>query len=109
MLVTINCHRIISTIDKLPDNMKSIRYKFDSPGNFSVIEKEIVCRMLIKQGKVENPSIQKINSFKMLCICLVENEIVSVGAIKPKTANDFEEGQANLPDISDDFVWELGS
>jgi hypothetical protein len=89
--------------------MESIAYKIDSPEKFSVKEKKIICEMLIKQGKVAYPSIWKINNFKMLCVCLVNDKIVSVGSIKPKTEDDFEKNQANLPDLSKDFTWELGS
>ena len=89
--------------------MPQINYKYGSPEIFTVPEKEIICDMLIKQGKVENPSLKKINSFKIIGVCFSDGEIVSIGAVKPQTTEDFKEGQANIPELCKEFTWELGS
>jgi len=89
--------------------MIAVNFKYGSPEKFSAREKEIICELLVMQGKVENPSLRKINTFRMISVCLEGDEIVSVAAIKPKTEIDFDKGQSNLPELSKDFAWELGS
>lgn len=51
--------------------MQTVNFEVDLPDKFSSKEKEIFCEMLLKQGKVKNPSIDKLNNCKILCVCLV--------------------------------------
>jgi len=88
--------------------LPAITYKFGIPTSFSSTEKEQFCNMLVKQGKVRNPSVEKLNNCKAICICIGDDEIISIGAIKPKTAIDFSKAKANLPHLSKSFTWELG-
>ena len=69
---------------------------------------QIFINLLIKQDKVRNPSIEKLYRCKFLSACTVDGEIVSIGAIKPKTNSDFDPAKANLPHLSVDFLWEIG-
>jgi predicted GNAT family N-acyltransferase len=88
--------------------MSNSIYKIDSPSSFSLSEKEEVLHMLVKQNKVLNPSVEKLNNCKLLCVCFIDTKMVSIGAIKPKTTRDFNKDKANLPNQSDNLTWELG-
>ncbi|MEO5942416.1 MAG: hypothetical protein ABIP30_15635 [Ferruginibacter sp.] len=57
---------------------------------------------------MKNPSIDKLNKCKILCVCLVNGDTISIGAIKPKSPSDFSKPKANLLDLSIAFTWELG-
>lgn len=64
--------------------------------------------MLVKQRKFKHPTIEKVNRCKILCTCLVDNECISIGAIKPKTISDFGIIKGNLPQLNSAFTPELG-
>lgn len=86
----------------------TVIYKLGAPEIFSQIEKNDFFQMLVNQNKVKNPSITKLNGCRALCICFENDKMVSIGAIKPKTASDFEKPKADLPSLSNSFNWELG-
>lgn len=88
--------------------MTTITYKIDIPKNFSIDEREKIRDLLEQQEKVDNPNIEKVNRCSLLCICQVDNEIVSIGAIKPKTNSDFNTDKADLDKLRNDFDLELG-
>jgi len=88
--------------------MEEITYKIDTPINFSETDKKIFLDLLLQQGKVNNPTIEKINRCTLLCLCKVNNKIVSIGAIKPKTSSDFNSEKADLGKFRQDFSLELG-
>lgn len=88
--------------------MSNSFYKIDSPSSFSLNEKEEFRNMLVKQNKVRNPSVKKLDSCKLLCVYFIDAKMVSIGAIKPKTPKDFDKDKANLPNQSDNLTWELG-
>lgn len=87
--------------------MKEI-YKIGAPEEFTQCEKVRFLDLLKQQGKVRNPSIERVNRCKTLCICKIENEIVSIGAIKPKTISDFGSEKADQSDLCSKFLDELG-
>ncbi|MBS1571345.1 MAG: hypothetical protein KF825_09995 [Ferruginibacter sp.] len=88
--------------------MKEITYKLDTPKNISDTDKKIFLELLIQQGKVTNPTLEKINRCTFLCLCKVDNKIISIGAIKPKTNSDFNSDKADLDKFRNDFSSELG-
>lgn len=88
--------------------MSQIIYKIGTPNEFTEKEKEVFVELLKKQKKVVSPSIEKINRCKTLCACFCSDEIVSIGAIKPKTISDFNSEKANLETMRNNFDWELG-
>lgn len=88
--------------------MKELTYVIDTPQNFSDAVKEIFIGLLIQQGKVSNPTMTKVNRCAFLCICKLDNEIISIAAIKPKTNSDFDSDKADLDKIRNDFSLELG-
>ncbi len=81
-------------------------FKLDTPEKFTEQEKKRFCELLIMQDKVVNPTIAKLNRCQFLCVCVINKEIVSVGAIKPKTKSDFN--KSGLEKLSDKFQLELG-
>lgn len=88
--------------------MKEIVYKIGTPKDFSSSEINSFLDLLKKQRKVAIPTIAKIERCILLCICKVDNEVVSIGAIKPKTNSDFNSNKADLEKFRDDFEKELG-
>ncbi len=61
-----------------------------------------------KQGKVKGDLTRKAGRCKLLCIAKVDGVAVAVGGIKEATATDFEDGKAGLPELAEEFEWELG-
>lgn len=88
--------------------MKEIIYRIDSQKNFSNAQKQIFLDLLIKQEKIRNPTMKKINGCTLLCICMVDGKTISIGAIKPKTNSDFNPDKADLDKLRNDFSLELG-
>jgi hypothetical protein len=86
----------------------SLTYKIDSPSQFSTDEKEQFLALLKKQNKVLNINIERIERCYLLCCCFDRDNLISIGAIKPKTVSDFSQEKANLPELVTDFKWELG-
>lgn len=88
--------------------MLEITFKIDIPKNFSEQERRTFLDLLNKQGKVKDPTIGKVNRCKLLCVCKVDNQIVSIGAIKQKTTSDFNSNKSDLEHLSNEFKIELG-
>ena len=89
-------------------SMKSITYKIAPPSNFSVSEKEVFLNLLILQNKVTKPTILKIDRCSILGVCKIDDEIVSIAAIKPKTNSDFDSEKADIENMRTEFRLELG-
>lgn len=83
-------------------------YKIGNPAEFSNSEKKTFKELLVKQDKVRNPTIEKINRCALLCVAIVNNNIVSIGAIKPATSFDFNNKHADLSQMAQDYEIELG-
>jgi hypothetical protein len=88
--------------------MEEPNYKVDSPKKFTETEIHIFLDLLKQQGKVNNPTIEKINRCSLLCIATINDIIVSIGAIKPKTLSDFSTQKADLESESTNFEYEIG-
>ena len=88
--------------------MSEIEYKIGKPETFLEEERNMFLDLLKLQGRVSHPTIEKINRCSLLCICKVDNKIVSIGAIKPKTESDFSIDKADLASLSNEFIFELG-
>ncbi|MBV6450964.1 MAG: hypothetical protein MHPDNHAH_01691 [Anaerolineales bacterium] len=85
-----------------------IKYQTIDKNDFNESHRKILASMLKKQGKVGGDLDQKIDKCELLCIAWVGNDPAAIGAIKKKTLSDFSAEKAGLPDLSDDFEWELG-
>lgn len=88
--------------------MTEVIYRIDTPKNYSETEKNAFRDLLEQQGKVPQPTIDKVNRCTFLCVCKVDNTIISIGAIKPKTNSDFDTKKGNLDHLRNDFKLELG-
>lgn len=88
--------------------MIEIKFKIGKPNEFTFEEKNEFLKLLKKQNKVLNPSIEKIERCVLLCLAIVNSEIVSIGAIKPNTVSDFDTTKANLYEFRNEFNIELG-
>ncbi|HJV20757.1 MAG TPA: GNAT family N-acetyltransferase [Sediminibacterium sp.] len=58
------------------------------------------------QNQVANPSLDKINSCPFICIAYIQNLPVGIGAIKDIYKAPFD--YANVPQLKDDYSYELG-
>lgn len=88
--------------------MQELTFKILDKAN---ITKEIAnsfIDLLIKQGKVETPTVERIKSCRQLSLCYADNQLIGIGAIKPKTKSDFAVNKADLSNIAQQFDWELG-
>jgi RimJ/RimL family protein N-acetyltransferase len=83
-----------------------IKYKLDTPDNFSSEEKNCFLKLLVMQGKVSKPTTEKINSSKYLCTAAYNNEIIGIGAIKQVYLDPFD--FADVTEIKPNFQLELG-
>jgi len=88
--------------------MQVINYKIDDPKNLTEAERKTFLALLIKQNKVRNPTIEKINRCKLIGVCFVDGELISIGAIKPKTNSDFNSSKADVDKFRNIFSLELG-
>lgn len=69
----------------------------------------IFAEALNKQGKVMKYGLdKKADRCKVLCIVKINEDIAGIGAIKEKTKSDFSKEKASVPELSDNFEWELG-
>jgi GNAT superfamily N-acetyltransferase len=85
-----------------------IKFQTIDKQDFNKDHREILASMLKNQGKVKGNFNQKIDKCKLICIAWVDNDVAAIGAIKEKTQMDFSAEKAGLPDLSEDFEWELG-
>lgn len=70
--------------------------------------RKIFADMLTQQGKVQGKPLKKADRCKILCIAKINGEVAAIGAVKKKTVSDFSNEKSGLPDLGDDFEWELG-
>ena len=68
----------------------------------------ILASLLEIQNKVTGTPTKKIDKCKYLCLIYVDKVVVSIGAIKRKTPSDFGQSKANVPELRNNFDWELG-
>jgi len=85
-----------------------IVYQVGVPKDFSNEDLNLFVELLKLQGKVSTPTLIKVNRCKYLGLCINKGEIVSIGAIKPKTNSNFNGEKANLDELRNKFDLELG-
>ncbi len=85
-----------------------IEYKFGKPERFTVRQLEEFLELLKKQGRVIDPSMEKIKRCHLLGACLADGSMVAIGAIKPKTKSDFSKEKADLEHFRSLFDYEVG-
>jgi GNAT superfamily N-acetyltransferase len=85
-----------------------ITYHIVERKDFDNNHRKILASMLKQQGKIRGNFDEKIDRCQLICIAFVENDVAAIGAIKEKTQSDFSAEKAGLPELSNDFEWELG-
>lgn len=85
----------------------TIEYEVISKEQLSDAIRHAFADALKKQGKVQGNLHEKADRCRFLCIARIDGEVVGIGAIKVKTQSDFSIQKANLPDLSQQFEWEL--
>jgi hypothetical protein len=85
-----------------------IEYNLIQRDDFDDSIRDIFAAMLRKQGKVTGDLATKADRCKLICIARVDGEVVAIGGIKKKTAPDFSNEKAGVPDLANAFEWELG-
>jgi len=83
-----------------------IKYKIDKADNFSTAEKNCFLELLIRQGKVSEPTPEKIESCPYLCIASFDSKIIGIGALKQIYMTPFD--NAGVADLKPKFNIELG-
>lgn len=91
--------------------MKTI-YNVIEKKDFTESHRDILANMLEQQGKVQEDLSggfsKKIDRCKFICAVSVDDDIAAIGATKQKTASDFSHQKAGLPNLANEFEWELG-
>lgn len=83
-----------------------ITYIADKPQNLTQQQKQYFQKLLLFQGQVDNPSLDKINTCPFLCLAY-DNEIpIRIGAIKQVYKTPFD--KAEVSDLKDTYEVELG-
>ena len=85
-----------------------IEYEIIPQTKFDDSLRTVFADMLRKQGKVKGDLASKADRCKLTCIVKVDDKVIAIGGIKQKTASDFENNKAGVPDLSSEFKWELG-
>lgn len=85
-----------------------IEYEVISKNEFDDSHRNVFEKLLGKQGKVQGCLKTKVDRCERICIVKVDGNAVAIGAIKRKTETDFSNEKAGIPDLSNEFKWELG-
>ena len=93
---------------RVTDVAMKIEYQILHSKDFNSDHRKLVAKMLAEQGKVKGNLENKIDRCKLICIVDVDDKAVAMGAIKKQTRSDFDSEKAGLPNLSDEFKWELG-
>lgn len=83
-----------------------INYKIDKAESFSASERESFLDLLMRQGKVSNPTLEKIGSCPYLCIANIDNRMIGIGALKHIYNTPFDD--AGVTNLKTKFCLELG-
>ena len=85
-----------------------IEYEIYLPKDFNKSLRADFADMLSKQRKVQGDLSTKADRCKLICIAKVDDKVIAIGGIKQKTASDFENNKAGVPDLASEFEWESG-
>lgn len=85
-----------------------IKFEVLAKNQLDKTHRSIFAEMLKKQGKVQGDLSTKADRCKFICIAMVNSDVAAIGAIKEKTASDFTNEKAGIPELSKDIDWELG-
>lgn len=84
----------------------TLTFKIDKPDKFTFQEKTNFVELLVEQGQVANPNIDKVNASPFICIVFGDDVPIGIGAIKNVYKNPFD--YAQVSDLKAKFKNELG-
>lgn len=100
---------IINIIYLIYANFKMmIKYDIIYKNNIQDNHRAIFGDLLKKQGKVKGDLLKKADRCKFICIASLDENPIAIGAVKPKTTEDFQKDKADLLNLEGSFEWELG-
>ncbi len=85
-----------------------ITYEIIRRENLTNEHRKELGKALEKQNKVIGDKYQKADRCKLICFAKIGNKVVGTGGIKIKMELTFSEQKANLPELNEQFEWELG-
>lgn len=88
--------------------MQELTFKILDKAKITTDIANLFIDLLVVQGKVDKPTVERIKSCRQLSLCYADSKLVGIGAIKPKTKSDFATTKADLINLEQQFVWELG-
>lgn len=88
--------------------MKELTYKIIDTNEITTALATEFIDLLVKQGKVDKPTVARIQSCQKIVMCYSDKTLIGIGAIKPKTNSDFTKQKADLDTVNKKFEWELG-
>ncbi len=86
----------------------NIKYTIIKKCNLEDSHRSVFGNLLKIQGKVQGDLSEKTDRCNLICITSINETPIAIGAIKTKTKSDFDKQKADLPNLFDDFNWELG-
>ncbi|BCD98643.1 GNAT family N-acetyltransferase [Marinagarivorans cellulosilyticus] len=85
-----------------------INYEIYSKENITDEIRHVFAELLKLQGKVQGDLLGKADRCNLLCVTKDNSKVIAIGAIKIKTASVFSNRKSGLPELANDFEWELG-
>ncbi len=85
-----------------------IEYELTHKKDFNDTHRNIFAEMLKEQGKVRGDFDRMVDRCKLICVVKEDNNPIATGAIKQKTASDFDPPKAGISNLAHEFEWELG-
>jgi hypothetical protein len=81
-------------------------YTVAEPVKFLQEQRELFLELLIEQGQVENPTIEKVNNCRFLCIVYYNGAAIGIGAIKRSGKSAFR--KSGMEELAEQYNNELG-
>lgn len=84
----------------------NIDFKIAAPDNFEDSQLEDFLELLLKQGQVSNPNIEKLRRCPFLGMVYENDNLIGIGAIKQVYKRPFD--KSGIPELKDKYNFELG-
>lgn len=88
--------------------MENLSFEIFTTKEITKPDAEAFIKLLVEQGKVQPPTLKRIQSCQKIIFCKWGEKRIAIGAIKPKTPSDFDASKADLSALKEDVIWELG-
>lgn len=98
-------NRITKKIEIVP---WEIKIQVASPSKFANEKLEEFLKLLVAQGKIKSPNMNRIKDCIVIAFGMFNGKVVSIGAIKPITRSVFTRQKANVPNLEAKIDYEIG-